>query len=790
MQAGRSERMNEITETQQTAMLRVAFARGGKTDIHLEVRDYAWPDFAARLSQPRVGPKDGAYYVRGGDLIEPRRHDDALRTAQLVVVDGDASFDPATGEITPGAPAFDVAAEAAAALGVAFTLHTSFSHQPDRPKWRLVVPVQRLQSPEELSWCVSFVVERLRAGGCLVDDAVENLRWSQPWYLPRVGEVEALRTFRAASRVDAPWLDVRACEARHLDRLRGEAREEKLAAVPATTRMAGDAGGAIEAFNQSVGFEWMRQALESQGYRYCWKDRNDRHRFLRPGSETGVPGVVVFRGQRGDWVVYSHHGSACLFSGRLHDAFAVLAKTQHNGDLKAAWRAVAPIDATAQTMADRLGARLAARPLIAESVPPQAKDAQEPPGGPQDAPAAAAAPETPAEASALPEPPGGLGNAFRWIEPEQIPARRWIYGRSLLRGFVSVLASAGGVGKTSLYVAEALAIASGRRLLGEEVHERGAVWMLNLEDPLDEMQRRIAAAARHHGIARDEIEGRLLLDAGRDVPLLIASEGRDGVVVHRPVVEAVVEVIRRSNVSVLIVDPFVGSHAVSENDNGAMHHVVAAWRSIADQTSVSVEIVHHFRKIQGNEDASADSIRGGTALLGAARVARILQPMSEQDAIRLGVPVSERGRYARIDDAKRNLSPARSASWVRLASVELNNGTGLHAGDSVGVVEQWQPPTTWDVVRDDHRTRALAEIGRAERQGDPLRVSDQSARWIGHVLRDALPDLSANVEAARWRVMVRDMTAAWVTAGLIERVEIASGTRGRTSPAWCLAKAK
>ena len=110
----------------------------------------------------------------------------------------------------------------------------------------------------------------------------------------------------------------------------------------------------------------------------------------------------------------------------------------------------------------------------------------------------------------------------------------------------------------------------------------------------------------------------------------------------------------------------------------------------------------------------------------------------------------------------------------------------FEAAGQNGVVERWEPPTTWDVVRDDHRTRALAEIGKAERQGDPLRCSDQSARWIGHVLRDALPDLSASVEAPRWRVMVRDMTSAWVSAGLIERVEIASGTRGRTSPAWQL----
>ena len=773
-------------------MLRLAFARGGRTDVTLEARDYAWWEFVARLGQPRIGDKDGSYYVRGGDLAEPKRNDDALRSAQLVVIDGDASIDPATGEITPGAPDFDVAAQAAATLGVAFCLHTTYSHAPGRPKWRLILPAQHIPSPEALAHCVAYVIARLRSAGCHVDDAVENRRWSQPWYLPRVANTDGLRVFRHAAAADGDWLDVGACEQWQIEQMRAEAREEKLAAVPATTRLAGDTSDVIGAFNRQAGFEWMRQALEGAGYRYCWSDRNDRHRFIRPGSETGIPGVVVFRGQRGDWVVYSHHSSACLFAGRLHDAFAVLAKTGHGGDMRAAWAAIAPKDATAQTIADRLEARLQARPLVAP-VAPVAQPETSTPGpvsGPQERPAAAGAPVAQETDSAPAGRAEGLGNAFRWIEPEAIPPRRWIYGRSLLRGFVSLLASAGGAGKTSLYVTEALAIASGRRLLHEEPHERSTVWMLNLEDPIDEMQRRIAAAARHHRVPRSEIEGRLLLDAGRDVPLLIASQGRDGVILHQPVIDAVTDVIRRANVGVLIVDPFVGSHAVSENDNGAMHHVVAAWRHIADQTNIAVQIVHHFRKIQGTDDATVDSIRGGTSLIGAARVARILQPMTEPEALRLGVSVTERSRYGRIDDAKSNLAPARAASWMRIVSHDLGNGSASQPGDSVGVVERWDPPSTWDQVRDDHRTRALAEIGKAERQGDPLRCSDQSSRWIGHVLHDALPDLSANVEAARWRVMVRDMTSAWVSAGLIERFEVSSGTRGRTSPAWRLAAPK
>ena len=72
------------------------------------------------------------------------------------------------------------------------------------------------------------------------------------------------------------------------------------------------------------------------------------------------------------------------------------------------------------------------------------------------------------------------------IDPASIPARRWIYGQHYIRSNVSVLASAGGVGKTSMQIVEALAICTGRPLLGETVHEPCNVWIINLEDPLEE----------------------------------------------------------------------------------------------------------------------------------------------------------------------------------------------------------------------------------------------------------------------------------------------------------------
>ena len=85
--------------------------------------------------------------------------------------------------------------------------------------------------------------------------------------------------------------------------------------------------------------------------------------------------------------------------------------------------------------------------------------------------------------------------AMAWIEPKELPRREWVYGRHLVRGFVSCTIAPGGIGKTALLCAEALAMVTGRPLLGDAPQGRLRVWLVNLEDPIDELRRRIAATA-------------------------------------------------------------------------------------------------------------------------------------------------------------------------------------------------------------------------------------------------------------------------------------------------------
>jgi hypothetical protein len=124
----------------------------------------------------------------------------------------------------------------------------------------------------------------------------------------------------------------------------------------------------------------------------------------------------------------------------------------------------------------------------------------------------------------VPKKPAIAATSFTWMDPAAIPPRRFIYGRHYIRQFASLTVSPGGVGKSSLVIAESLAMVTGKPLLGIAPEERVKVWLLNGEDPDDENARRVMASVVHYGIKREEFEGRLFVDSGRRMPVVIAEQ--------------------------------------------------------------------------------------------------------------------------------------------------------------------------------------------------------------------------------------------------------------------------
>src|SRR4051812_18708435 len=110
------------------------------------------------------------------------------------------------------------------------------------------------------------------------------------------------------------------------------------------------------------------------------------------------------------------------------------------------------------------------------------------------------------------EAPRVSATRFQCVDPKAIPRRCSIYGMHYIRKYISATAAIPGIGKSSLSIVEILAIVTGRPLLGIIPTERVNVWIWNGEDPFEELQRRIVAAACFYQIDWRELEGRLFVD--------------------------------------------------------------------------------------------------------------------------------------------------------------------------------------------------------------------------------------------------------------------------------------
>jgi AAA domain len=326
----------------------------------------------------------------------------------------------------------------------------------------------------------------------------------------------------------------------------------------------------------------------------------------------------------------------------------------------------------------------------------------------------------------------------RLPNPHEIPPRRWLYGTTMLRGFFTVLVAPGGVGKTAYAMGIALALASGRALFGDKVFERVNVAVLNLEDPLEEIDRRLAAAMLLHKVSADEVEGRYFVFSADERRLSIAAVASDGTRIIFPDKAAIIQQIRTKRIGALIVDPYVESHELDENSNPQMALAASAWRDIARETGCAIFLIHHVRKGMA---ADIDASRGAKALTDSARVGILMTTMTEEEARQHGVKTEDRHAYIRVLDAKANMARRDGdGRWLKIESIELGNGTAMYpAGDHVAAVRQWIPPSPFEGLTVEQCNLALDQIEAGPEKGVRYAATKRgktNSRWAGSVLVD------------------------------------------------------
>ena len=174
----------------------------------------------------------------------------------------------------------------------------------------------------------------------------------------------------------------------------------------------------------------------------------------------------------------------------------------------------------------------------------------------------------------------------------------------------------------------------------------------------------------------------------------------------------------------------------------------------------------HTRKENGAK-ITADSARGGGALIGAVRDCRTLNRMDDKEAQKLGVD-NPRG-YFKVQSDKGNFAPPESAHWYKFEGVELNNDTKSRAGDNVGAVKRWYPKDPLDEVSEDMILQIISRIA----QGD-CKFSSQADDWAGHSIADIL---GRNTKDQKDKAFVNRVLNTLLQSGRITKIKKVDHTR-------------
>lgn len=295
----------------------------------------SWTELSDKLARHVAGPKPGALFnltrLRGNH----RSNADVLVLHGIVldVEQRNAVINKKTEEVRrpagPIPPPLEEVSGWLYVLGVRAILYTSHSHTPELPRYRIVVPLDRPISVDELRAAGERDFYEAFAGSLGLAEVCDTGKWSASacFNLPRA-DADRMAQAQAAVIEGAPadagrfLAGARAIGAKR-DAERAEAEAAVIARDGAKIRRTGTGAKLIERIRDAM--PPMAEVLVSHGYAY----HPAKKRFLSPHSSSGQPGVVILVGVDGVERMVSHHESDELnhgnvvFGARAHDVVDV-----------------------------------------------------------------------------------------------------------------------------------------------------------------------------------------------------------------------------------------------------------------------------------------------------------------------------------------------------------------------------------------------------------------------------------------------------------------------------------
>src|SRR5262245_25597840 len=333
------------------------------------------------------------------------------------------------------------------------------------------------------------------------------------------------------------------------------------------------------------------------------------------------------------------------------------------------------------------------------------------------------------------------------LDEKTLPPRDWITPGFLMRKQVTVLVAPSGAGKSLMTLQLGIACALRMDWASWRPRQKCRVLMINSEDDVDEVKRRLAAATHvMRGIDQHELADRFMVAEIPDGVVVAKFEARTKTLVRTPKLEQIIATIIQHQIDVVFVDPFAETFEGDENSNSELKWAGVMWREVARRTNAAVCLVHHTKKYATGMAGDVDAARGAGALIGIARIVSTIFPMTPKEAEAMLEEEDEQNRaqYLRYDDAKANLNLTSTvARWFRKDTITLNNATADQPADQVGALVPWKPKGFLDGVLEDQIVKFLDSVDRGilDNDGQPTgeyftfdarKAADQeTSRYIG-----------------------------------------------------------
>ena len=357
------------------------------------------------------------------------------------------------------------------------------------------------------------------------------------------------------------------------------------------------------------------------------------------------------------------------------------------------------------------------------------------------------------------------------LAPRERAPRSFVVPFRMMRGHVTMTAAAPGVGKSTIAIEEAVSLAIGDDFLGLGIDQQRRVGVINNEETRDEIERRIEATCQAFGIQFADIADRLFVHSGVDDEKFLISRDIDGDVVHTPHKQTLREMVGDLDLDVVVVDPFVQSHAVSESSNEAISQVMVGLREpLTAGRGAALHLVHHNRKpMAGNSHQAGDlyAARGASSMQGEAHFVFTLADMDNDSQRAFGIDDDAKGRYVRLDDAKSKMAPPSGAKWFQRHGEAMRRSNGDI--EEIGILKPWQPPDFRLDITETQRNEILKYVHESWSRGQPL-AQQARGRKFAELVPQKFPYAT--------RAHARELLNEWLRDGVVANESL--GDRGKT----------